>query len=100
MAIGHMAHIRSVDHGSDVAVGQNSFWGAPPILVDFSGDLDVYWGYELGFDPWPCFNKRAGFSWTHLDIPQESRRHLAGDAAPGSAPENRREPEDLQFATI
>ena len=20
----------------------------------FSGDLDVHWGYDLDFDPWPC----------------------------------------------
>ena len=26
--------------------------GAPPILVYFSGDWDVYWGYDLDFDPW------------------------------------------------
>ena len=25
--------------------------GAPPILVYFSGDWDVHWGY--GVDPWP-----------------------------------------------
>ena len=30
------------------------FWGgAPPILVYFSGDWDVHWGYDLDFDPWP-----------------------------------------------
>ena len=22
-------------------------------LVYFSGDWDVHWGYDLGFDPWP-----------------------------------------------
>ena len=27
--------------------------GAPPILVDFSGDWDVHWGCDLNFDPWP-----------------------------------------------
>ena len=27
--------------------------GAPPILVYLSGDWDVHWGYDLGFDPWP-----------------------------------------------
>ena len=27
--------------------------GAPPILVYFSGDWDVHWGYDLDFDPWP-----------------------------------------------
>ena len=27
--------------------------GAPPILVFFSGDWDVHWGYDLAFDPWP-----------------------------------------------
>ena len=31
------------------------FWAcAPPILVCFSGDRDVPWGYDLDFDPWPC----------------------------------------------
>ena len=31
------------------------FWGfgAPPMLVYFTGDWDVHWGYDLGFDPWP-----------------------------------------------
>ena len=28
-------------------------FGAPPILVYFSGDWDVHWGYDLDFDPWP-----------------------------------------------
>ena len=42
--------------------GQNRFgipfWlvGEPPILVGFSGDWDVHWGYDLDFDPWPCVN--------------------------------------------
>ena len=22
--------------------------------TNFSGDWDVHWGYNLGFDPWPC----------------------------------------------
>ena len=26
---------------------------SPPILVYFSGDWDVHWGYDLAFDPWP-----------------------------------------------
>ena len=26
--------------------------GAPPILVYFSGDWDVHWGYNLDFEPW------------------------------------------------
>ena len=34
------------------------FWiGARPILVYFSGDWDVHWGYDLDFDPWPFFWK-------------------------------------------
>ena len=41
-----------------VAMVQNQWYhfgvGAPPILVSFSGDWDVHWGYDLGFDPWPC----------------------------------------------
>ena len=40
-----------------MAVGQNQWYnfgvGAPPILVHFSGDWDVHWGYNLAFDPWP-----------------------------------------------
>ena len=41
--------------------------GAPPILVYFSGDWDVHWGYDLAFDPQPYvfFTKsveRAGLS--------------------------------------
>ena len=40
-----------------MAVGQNQWYhsgiGAPPILVFFSADWDVNWGYDLGFDPWP-----------------------------------------------
>ena len=29
---------------------------SPPILrTYFSGDWDVHWGYDLGFDPWPYF---------------------------------------------
>ena len=40
-----------------MAVGQNQWYhfgaGAPPILVHFSGDWDVRWGYDLAFDPWP-----------------------------------------------
>ena len=35
----------------DVAVGQNQWYhvgvGAPPILVYFSGDWDVHWGYWI-----------------------------------------------------
>ena len=42
---------------SQMAVGQNQWYhsgvGAPPILVYFSGDWDVHWGYDLDFDPWP-----------------------------------------------
>ena len=41
-----------VGHGSDnMAVGQNQWYhfgvGAPPILVHFSWDWDVYWGYGI-----------------------------------------------------
>ena len=36
---------------AEMAVGQNQwyhFWvGAPPILVYFSGDWDVHWGYGI-----------------------------------------------------
>ena len=35
----------------DKAVGQNQWYhfgvGAPPILVHFSGDWDVHWGYGI-----------------------------------------------------
>ena len=27
--------------------------GAPLILVYFSGDWDVHWGYDSDFEPWP-----------------------------------------------
>ena len=41
----------AVRFGGDLAVGENQWYhfgvGAPPILVDFSGDWDVHWGYEL-----------------------------------------------------
>ena len=34
-----------------MAVGQNKWYhfgvGAPPILVHFSGDWDVHWGYDI-----------------------------------------------------
>ena len=40
-----------------MAVGQNQWYhfgvGAPPILVYFSGDWDVHWGY--GILTWPYF---------------------------------------------
>ena len=40
-----------------LAVGQNQWYhfgaGAPPILVYFSGDWAVFWGYDLDFAPWP-----------------------------------------------
>ena len=40
-----------------LAVGENQRChfgiGAPPILVYFSGDWDVHWGYDLDVDPWP-----------------------------------------------
>ena len=44
-------------HATHMAVGQNQWYhfgvGASPILVYFSGDWDVHWGYDLDFDPWP-----------------------------------------------
>ena len=37
-----------------VKTNGTNFWvGAPPIVVDSSGDWDVHWGYDLDFDPWP-----------------------------------------------
>ena len=42
---------------ANLAMVQNQWYhfgiGAPPILVHFSGDWDVHWGYDSGFDPWP-----------------------------------------------
>ena len=33
------------------------FWArCTPILVYFSGDWDVRWGYDVDFDPWPNEN--------------------------------------------
>ena len=41
----------------NMAVGQTQWYhfgvGAPAILVYFSRDWDVHWGYDLGFDSWP-----------------------------------------------
>ena len=38
--------------GLDMAVGQNQWYhfgvGAPPVLVYFSGDWDVHWGFAHG----------------------------------------------------
>ena len=52
-----LANDREVWGENEVAVGQNQWYhfgvGAPPILVYFSGDWDVHWGYDLAFDPWP-----------------------------------------------
>ena len=46
-----------------MAVGQNQWYhfgvGAPPILVYFSWDWDVHWGYDLDFDPWPSGGSHA-----------------------------------------
>ena len=46
-----------------LAVGQTmgSHCGvsAPPILIYFSGDWDVHWGYDLDFDPWPYIGGHA-----------------------------------------
>ena len=56
-------HSSKMDLGFHVAVGQNQWYhfgvGAPPVLVYFSEDWDVHWGYDLEFDPLPC-NKKAG----------------------------------------
>ena len=32
------------------------FWGrcTTQFRTYFSGDWAVHWGYDLGFDPWPC----------------------------------------------
>ena len=42
-----------------VAVGQDQWYhfrvGAPPILIYSGGDWDVHWGYDLDFDPRPCW---------------------------------------------
>ena len=45
----HMAVAQKVAVGS-TPMGSHFGVGAPPILVDFSGDWDVHWGYDLGFD--------------------------------------------------
>ena len=33
------------------------FWGrcTTHVRTYFSGDWDIHWGYDLDFDPWPCF---------------------------------------------
>ena len=40
--------------------------GAPPILVYFSGDWDVHWGYDLDFDPWRDGSYEPFARGTHL----------------------------------
>ena len=49
-----------------MAVGQNQWYhvgiGALPNLVCFSGDWDVHWGYDLGFDPWSYVNLERPWS--------------------------------------
>ena len=59
--------------GSQMAVSQKQWYhfgvGAPPILVYFSWDWDVHWGYDLDFDPWPD-------SWQHGGV---SARELPSD---------------------
>ena len=39
--------------------------GAPPILAYFTGDWDVHWGYDLGFDPWPFVT--SPMTWAGMD---------------------------------
>ena len=65
--------------------------GALPSLVYFSGDWDVHWGYDLGFDPWP--NQNAKKNWlpaTRGFVPSVPRGvHLAsrcGSCASLAAP--------------
>ena len=52
-----LARCKSRAPFKEMAVGQNQGYhfgvSAPPILVYFSGDWDVHWGYDLDFDPWP-----------------------------------------------
>ena len=42
-----------------MAVGQHQWYPfgvgefTTHVSQDFSGDWDVHWGYDLGFDPWP-----------------------------------------------
>ena len=55
-------------------------FGAPPMLVYVSGDWDVHWGYDLGFDPWPCVHRSmggtrdAGSAGLHLEGPATAGR--------------------------
>ena len=43
---------------SHIAIVQNQRYhfeiGVPPIFAYVSRDWDVHWGYDVGFDPWPC----------------------------------------------
>ena len=65
-----LKHVSQAD--GNLAVGQNQWYyfgiGAPPILVYFSGDWDVHWGYNLAFDPWPfdCTLVEEAFLETYL----------------------------------
>ena len=60
-----------------MAVGQNRWYhfgvGAPPILVYFSGDWDVHWGYDLDLDPWPYAPESEHINSTSPSAGQELR---------------------------
>ena len=50
--------------GGSKPIGSHFGVGAPPILVYFSGDWDVHWGYG-GFDPWPDKSAIVGLEMNH-----------------------------------
>ena len=59
----------SLEGHSHMAVGQNQWYhfgvGAPPILVYFSGDWDVRWGYGILTHGHTSFSSKTNQSWPH-----------------------------------
>ena len=76
-----------------MAVGQNQWYrfgvGVPPILVFFSGDWDVHWGYDLDLDPWPyvpgCDKSSQDFISAAKEAEWDTLREILG-RHPGYAP--------------
>ena len=60
--------------------------GAPPILVYFSGDWDVHWGYDLDLDPWPhrCFALVVVWVWVKIKPPKKPPALVVGSIYQGS----------------
>ena len=69
-----------------MALGQNQWYlfgvGAPPILVYFSGDWDVHWGYDLDFDPWLNESKWMPRAVRDLEWDKEPTSFFVADWVP------------------